>query len=211
MVFASEAFDAKANLEAISKYNCTTLYGVPTMFHEVLREYDLNPTLYSKSYLKKGCVAGSLAPRKLMERLINDFGLSGMINCYGQTETSPLSTMQSVEDDFEKRVTTIGRALPDAEVKIIDSSNRVVDYNTPGELCTRGYLVMKNYFNDDKATKKTIDEDGWLHSGDLAQMDPEGYITIVGRIKDMIIRGGENVYPKEIEEFLMKMPNVDNI
>ncbi len=204
MIFPNEGFDAKKTMEAVNKYKCTALYGVPTMFIEYLKEKDKNPGKYDLSNLRTGIMAGALCPKYLMERVVNELNLKDITICYGMTETSPVSFQTNIGDNYEDRCGTVGSALPFIESKIIDVNNKVVPVNTPGELCIRGYSVMKGYFNDSEKTKETIDRDGWLKSGDIAVMDQRGYLKIVGRIKDMVIRGGENIYPKEIEEFLCR-------
>jgi len=208
--YPSEGFNAKAALEAVEKYKLTTIYGVPTMFIEYLKEKEIGG--YDTSSLRKGIIAGSLAPRPLMEAIISKLGITEMSNAYGMTETSPVSVMSHPDDNFEKKVSTVGNVMDHTEIKLVDAEGRTVPYNTPGELCTRGYLTMIGYWGDQENTLKTKGSDGWLRSGDVGSMDEDGYVNIVGRIKDMIIRGGENVYPKEIEDFILGMdPNVENV
>ncbi|MEZ7499154.1 AMP-binding protein [Flavobacterium sp. Arc3] len=201
MIYPGETFDAEATLKAISEEKATALFGVPTMFfaeldHPNLKQYDL-------SSLRTGIMAGSLCPSELMKKVQSEMNLTEMEIGYGMTETSPLSTQTRHDAPFDKRVSTVGRVLPHTEIKIIHpETHQVVPIGESGELCTRGYCVMLGYWNDPIKTNESIDAARWMHSGDLATMDEEGYINIVGRIKDMIIRGGENIYPKVIEEFL---------
>lgn len=201
MIYPSETFDAEATLKAISEEKATALFGVPTMFFAELDHPDLKQ--YDLSSLRTGIMAGSLCPSELMRKVQTEMHLVEMEIGYGMTETSPLSTQTRHDAPFDKRVSTVGRVLPHTEIKIIHpETHQVVPIGESGELCTRGYCVMLGYWNDPIRTKESIDTAGWMHSGDLATMDEEGYINIVGRIKDMIIRGGENIYPKVIEEFL---------
>ncbi len=194
-------------IETVSAERCTSLYGVPTMFIAALEypgvdEYDL-------STLRTGIMAGSPCPVEVMKRVISDFNMTEVTIAYGMTETSPVSTQTAPDDDIERRVATVGRIHPHVEVKIVDpETGSTVERSESGELCTRGYSVMIGYWNDQDRTTEAIDVDGWMHTGDLATMDDAGYVNIVGRIKDMIIRGGENVYPREIEEFLYTHPDV---
>jgi fatty-acyl-CoA synthase len=210
MIYPSETFDAETTLKAISEEKATALYGVPTMFfaeldHPNLKKYDL-------SSLRTGIMAGSLCPTELMKKVQSEMNLTEMGIGYGMTETSPLSTQTRHDTSFEKRVSTVGKILPHTEIKIIHpETHQVVPLGETGELCTRGYCVMLGYWNDPVRTKESIDSAGWMHSGDLAIMDDEGYINIVGRIKDMIIRGGENIYPKVIEEFLYTHENIKEV
>jgi fatty-acyl-CoA synthase len=207
MVIPGEAFDPVAVLETVAEERCTSLYGVPTMFIAELdhpRFADLRPTT-----LRTGIMAGSPCPVEVMKRVQADMGMREVTICYGMTETSPVSTQSALDDPLDKRVGTVGRVHPHVEVKIVDpSSGQVVPRGRPGELCTRGYSVMLGYWENEAATRGSIDAAGWMHTGDLATMDAGGYVNIVGRIKDMIIRGGENVYPREIEEFLHTHPAV---
>ncbi|MED3662334.1 AMP-binding protein [Ureibacillus terrenus] len=197
-------------LKTVEKEKCTALHGVPTMFISELNlpnfdEFDL-------SSLRTGVMAGSNCPEELMKKVIHKMNMKDITICYGQTESSPVITQTRTDDPFELKVSTVGRALPNVEVKIIDpKTGEEVPPNTQGELCTRGYHVMKGYYNNPDATKEAIDEDGWLHTGDLATMDENGYVRITGRLKDMIIRGGENIYPREIEEFLYKNPKIYDV
>jgi fatty-acyl-CoA synthase len=206
MVVPAECFDPLAVLETVQAEQCTSLYGVPTMFiaeldHPRFAEFDL-------SSLWTGIVAGAPCPLEMMKDVVSRMHMCEVAIGYGMTETSPLSTMTSHDDPLERRVGSVGRVMPHCEIKIVDSFGAVVPRGTPGELCTRGYSVMLGYWNDEKATKASIDPAGWMHSGDLATMDVEGYVNIVGRLKDMIIRGGENISPREIEEFLHTHPKV---
>jgi fatty-acyl-CoA synthase len=207
VVSPSEAFDPLAVLEAVESERCTSLYGVPTMFiaeleHPRFDEFDL-------SSLRTGMMGGAPCPVELMKRVIERMHMHGVTIVCGMTETSPVSTQTAPEDPIEKRVGTVGRAQAHVEIKIVDpATGAVVPRGVPGEQCTRGYLVMLGYWGDEEATRKAIDGSRWMHSGDLAVMDEEGYVSIVGRIKDMVIRGGENVYPREIEEFLHRIPGV---
>ncbi|MEL6190575.1 MAG: AMP-binding protein [Bacteroidota bacterium] len=207
MIYPGDSFDPITVLEAVQEEKATALYGVPTMFFAELnlpgfKDYDL-------SSLRTGVMAGSLCPAELMKRVNNEMNMREVEIAYGMTETSPVSTQTRHDAPFEKRTTTVGTIMPHTEIKIIDpESGQVVPLGEKGELCTRGYCVMLGYWNDADKTAEAIDAARWMHTGDLATMDEEGYISIVGRIKDMIIRGGENVYPKEIEEFLSKHSSI---
>jgi fatty-acyl-CoA synthase len=210
MVIPAPAFDPEATLEAVAAQHCTSLYGVPTMFiaelgHPRFDEFDLTS-------LRTGIMAGSPCPIEVMKRVIDRMHMSEVAICYGMTETSPVSTQTAVDDPLEKRVGTVGRVQDHLEIKLIDpSTGETVPRGEAGELCTRGYSVMKGYWNDPERTAEAIDPDGWMHTGDLATMDAEGYVNVVGRSKDMVIRGGENVYPREVEEFLYGHPDVDDV
>ena len=207
MVVPSPTFDPEAVLRALQDERCTSLYGVPTMFvaqlgHPGLADFDL-------SSMRTGIMAGSPCPTEVMRRVIDDMGMSEVTIAYGMTETSPVSTQTSTDDSVEHRVSTVGRVLPHVESKIVDpDTGELVPRGEGGEYCTRGYHVMLGYWNDPEKTADAIDADGWMHSGDLATMDDDSYVNIVGRIKDMIIRGGENIYPREIEEFLCSHPAI---
>ena len=207
MVIPAAGFDAAATLHAVASERCTSLYGVPTMFiaelgHPNLASYDL-------SSLRTGIMAGSPCPIEVMRQVVDQMNMTEVTIAYGMTETSPVSTQTSADDPLEKRVTTVGRVHPHVEVRIVDpATDETVPRGTSGEFQTRGYSVMLGYWNDEARTAEAIDADGWMHTGDLAVMDDEGYVNIVGRIKDMIIRGGENVYPREIEEFLYTHPDI---
>jgi fatty-acyl-CoA synthase len=182
---------------------------VPTMFIAMLAEADLD--MRDLTSLRTGIMAGSICPVEVMKRCINDLNLTGLSIAYGMTETSPVSCQTRIDDDLERRTASIGRVHPHVEIKIIDpESGAVVDRGMPGEFCTRGYSVMLGYWDDDEKTREAIDVEGWLHTGDLAVMREDGYCNIVGRIKDMVIRGGENVYPREVEEFLYTHPDIED-
>ena len=209
IVVPSEGFDAAATLAAVKKERCTSIYGVPTMFIAQLNHTDFARTDFSS--LRTGVMAGSPCPIEVMKQVRERMNVREITICYGMTETSPVSTQTRVDDSVEKRVSSVGRIHPHAEIKVIDpETGRVVPRGTSGELCTRGYCVMLGYWDDPKATAKAIDEARWMHTGDLATMDGDGYVRIVGRIKDMIIRGGENVYPREVEEFLYTHPDIED-
>jgi len=204
-----EAFDAGDTLATVSEERATSLYGVPTMFIAMLGHPDFAKTDFST--LRTGVMAGSPCPVEVMKQVREKMNVRDITICYGMTETSPVSTQTRMDDAVEKRVATVGSAHPHAEIKIVEpATGDVVPRGASGELCTRGYCVMLGYWNDEAATAKAIDPAGWMHTGDLASMDEEGYVKIVGRIKDMIIRGGENVYPREIEEFLYTHPKVED-
>ena len=209
MVYPGEGFDPLATLETIQAEKCTALYGVPTMFiaqmdHPRFKEFDV-------SSLRTGIMAGSPCPIEVMRRAMSLMNLRDITIAYGMTETSPVSFQTGLGDPIERRVATVGRIHPHLECKIIDAEGRVVPPGTPGELCTRGYSVMRGYWGDPERTAEAVDEARWMHTGDLATIDAEGYCAIVGRIKDMVIRGGENVYPREIEEFLYRHPNIADV
>ena len=206
MVFPSEAFEPLAVLEAVSEEACTALHGVPTMFIAVLEHPDFDS--FDFSQLRTGIMAGAPCPIEVMRRVINKMNMTQVTIAYGMTETSPVSFQSATNDPLEKRVATVGRIHPHVQVKIIDENGRVVPTGTSGELCTRGYSVMLGYWGEDEKTREDIDKAGWMHTGDLAVIDEEGYCDIVGRVKDMIIRGGENVYPREIEEYLFQHPKI---
>jgi len=209
MVYPGEGFDPLATLETVESERCTALYGVPTMFiaelgHPEFKRFDLTS-------LRTGIMAGSPCPIEVMRRCVAEMNMREVTIAYGMTETSPVSTQTSCDDPLERRVSTVGRVHPHIEVKIVDSEGRIVPLGTPGELCTRGYSVMMGYWDDVDMTAQAIDQGHWMHTGDLATIDEEGYVNIVGRIKDMVIRGGENVYPREIEEFLFRHPKVEAV
>ncbi|PAC96175.1 AMP-binding protein [Bacillus paralicheniformis] len=202
-----QEFNPKEVLSAVETEKCTALHGVPTMFIAELNDQDF--ASYDLSSLRTGIMAGSNCPIEVMKKVINNMGMSEITIAYGQTEASPVTTQTRVNDSLKRRVETVGRALPNVEVKITEpGTNQEVARGVQGELCTRGYHVMKGYYKNSEDTAAVIDEDGFLHTGDLAVMDEEGYCRITGRLKDMIIRGGENIYPREIEEFLYKHPNI---
>ena len=210
MIYPSEGFDARAVLEAVQEERATALYGVPTMFIAELEHPDFAG--YDLSSLRTGIMAGSPCPIEVMKKVNTLMHMHEVEICYGMTEVSPVSTQTHADAPFEKRVGTVGQVHPHLEIKIIDpATGQIVPIGTPGELCSRGYSVMLGYWNNDEATHSAIDAGRWMHSGDLAVMDEEGYIKIVGRIKDMIIRGGENVYPREIEEFLYTHPKISDV
>ena len=205
MVFPGEGFDAAETLYAVSEARCAALYGVPTMFVAMLEEAARGN--YDLSSLRTGVMAGASCPIEVMQRVIDEMNMEEVTICYGMTETSPVSFQSFVDDPIDKRVTTVGRVHPHLEVKIVDAEGRIVPVGESGELCTRGYSVMRGYWGDDERTRESI-VDGWMHSGDLATLDEEGFCCIVGRVKDMIIRGGENVYPREIEDYLFRHPDI---
>jgi len=207
MVFPGEMFDPGAVLTAVSEERCTALHGVPTMFiaelaHPDFRTFDL-------SSLRTGIMAGSPCPIETMRQVVSEMHMSEVTIAYGMTETSPVSFQSSTTDPLERRVTTVGRIQPRLEAKVIDKDGQIVPRGATGELCVRGYSVMRGYWDDPVRTAEVI-KDGWMHTGDLATIDDEGYCNIVGRAKDMLIRGGENVYPREIEEFLFRHPKVQS-
>jgi len=210
MVIPAPSFDPAATLKAVQDEKCTSLYGVPTMFIAELALPDF--ASYDLSSLRTGIMAGSPCPVEVMKRVIDDMGCSEVTICYGMTETSPVSTQTRADDDIERRVSTVGAVHPHVEVKVVDpSTGLTVPRGEPGEFCTRGYSVMLGYWNDQERTAEAIDAAGWMHTGDLATMDNDGYLNIVGRIKDLVIRGGENVYPREIEEFLYSHPAIADV
>ncbi len=206
IVFPAEAFEAETVLRCVEEERCTALYGVPTMFiaeleHPRFRDFDLRS-------LRTGIMAGAPCPMEIMRRVIDEMHMREITICYGMTETSPVSFQSSVSDPLEKRVSTVGRIHPHVQVKIVDPQGHTVQVGARGELCTRGYSVMLGYWAEPERTADVLDAAGWLHTGDLAMLDDDGYCHIVGRVKDMIIRGGENIYPREIEEFLYSHPQV---
>ena len=210
MVIPDEAFDPWTTLKAIEEEECTAVYGVPTMFIRELEHPEFSKV--DLGTLRTGIMAGSPCPIELMKQVVEKMHCREITIAYGLTESSPVITQTGVGDPLETRVTTVGRPLPHTEVKIIDpGSGEVVPRGNPGELCTRGYLVMNGYYRNPKATREAIDSEGWLHTGDLATLDEEDYCRITGRVKDMIIRGGENIYPREIEEFLYTHPAVSDV
>jgi fatty-acyl-CoA synthase len=210
MVLPAESFDPQSVLETVQSEQCTALHGVPTMFIAELGQPDFDR--YDLSTLRTGIMAGSPCPIEVMKQVIDKMHMNEVTICYGMTETSPVSTQTSADDPIEKRVSTVGRVHPHVEIKVVDpETGAVVPRGTPGELCSRGYIVMLGYWNNQEATREAIDSGRWMHTGDLATMDAEGYLNIVGRIKDMIIRGGENIYPREIEEFLYTHPAVQDV
>jgi fatty-acyl-CoA synthase len=209
MIYPAPTFDALATLKAIESERCTGLHGVPTMFiaqleHPEFKSFDL-------SSLRNGVMAGAPCPEEVMRKLIAHMNLRDITIAYGMTETSPVSFQSSPSSPLDRRVSTVGRVQPHLECKVIDSDGKVVPHGERGELCTRGYSVMLGYWNDAEKTAEAIDADGYMHTGDLATIDAEGYCAIVGRIKDLVIRGGENIYPREIEEFLFKHPLIEDV
>ena len=207
MVIPAPSFDARATLHAISAEHCTSLHGVPTMFIAELADPDFDS--FDLTSLRTGIMAGSPCPVEVMKQVVDRMGMTEVSICYGMTETSPVSTQTRVSDSLERRVSTVGQVHPHVEVKIVDpDSGLTVPRGTPGELCTRGYSVMLGYWDQPDKTAEAIDPARFMHTGDLAVMDEEGYVNITGRIKDMVIRGGENIYPREIEEFLYSHPDI---
>ena len=209
MVYPGEGFDPLSTLATVQAEKCTALYGVPTMFiseldHPEFARFDLGS-------LRTGIMAGAPCPIEVMRRVVDRMNMREVTIAYGMTETSPVSFQSAVDDPLERRVSTVGRIQPHLEVKIVDSDGRVVPRGQSGELCTRGYSVMLGYWDDKEKTSEVIEAGGWMHTGDLATLDEEGYCNIVGRIKDMVIRGGENLYPREIEEFLFRHPKIQEV
>jgi fatty-acyl-CoA synthase len=209
MVFPGEGFDPGATLKAVADERCTGLYGVPTMFVAMLGHPDFNS--FDLSSLRTGIMAGAPCPIEVMNKVVSVMHMGQVTIAYGMTETSPVSFQTRTNDPLEKRVSTVGRVHPHVEVKIVDAGGTTVPVGTSGELCTRGYSVMKGYWEDEEKTAEAIDAEGWMHTGDLATIDADGYCNIVGRVKDMVIRGGENVYPREVEEFLYRHPKVKEV
>ena len=209
MVYPSEAFDPLAVLQAVQDERCAALYGVPTMFIGVLDHPDF--AKFDVSSLRTGIMAGSPCPIEVMKRVIDKLHMGEVTIAYGMTETSPVSFQSGFDDSIERRVSTVGRVQPHCEVKIVDGEGKTVPRGVAGELCTRGYSVMHGYWDDPARTVEAVDKGGWMHTGDLGVIDDEGYCNIVGRIKDMVIRGGENVYPREIEEFLYRHPKIRDV
>ncbi|MGD8357295.1 MAG: AMP-binding protein, partial [Lysobacterales bacterium] len=207
-VFPSDAFEPAAVLETVESERCTALHGVPTMFIAELEYPGFEG--FDLSTLRTGIMAGAPCPVEVMRKVITLMHMSEVLIAYGQTECSPVNHMTVADDPLEKRVETVGRPGPHLEVKLVDDDGSVVAIGEKGDICTRGYAVMKGYWEDPERTAETIDAEGWLHSGDLGVMDEDGYVSIVGRLKDMIIRGGENVYPREIEEFLFTHPKIQD-
>lgn len=209
IVIPAPGFDPGATLAAIESERCTGVYGVPTMFIAMLGHPDF--ASFDLSTLRTGIMAGSVCPVEVMKRVVADMHMAEVAICYGMTETSPVSCQTLFDDDLERRTATIGRAHPHVEIKIVDpDTGETVERGQPGEFCTRGYSVMLGYWDDETKTHEAVDDENWMHTGDLAVMREDGYCTIVGRIKDMVIRGGENVYPREIEEFLYTHPDIDD-
>ncbi|MDQ9010805.1 AMP-binding protein [Acinetobacter gerneri] len=209
MVYPAGVFNPLESLKAMQNEKCTASYGVPTMFigmleHEQFDQFDL-------SSLRTGIMAGSPCPREIMQRVIDRMNMSEITICYGMTETSPVSVQSSTTDSIEQRVSTVGRIHPHLEIKIIDEHDKIVPKGKLGELCVRGYSVMLGYWEEPEKTKEVIDEAGWMHTGDIAEMDADGFVKIKGRIKDVVIRGGENLFPKEIEDFLYTHPDISDV
>ena len=209
LVYPAEAFEPLAVLQALDEERCTTLYGVPTMFIGMLDHPDF--AKFDISALRTGIMAGSPCPIEVMKRVIDQMHMGQVTIAYGMTGTSPVSTQSATDDSIERRVSTVGRVHPHVEIKIVDTDGKTVPRGVTGEFCTRGYSVMRGYWGDIAKTAEAVDGEGWMHTGDLATMDDNGYCNIVGRIKDMVIRGGENVYPREIEEFLYRHPKVKDV
>ncbi|MDN5837385.1 MAG: AMP-binding protein [Yaniella sp.] len=207
MVLPAQSFNAQQTLAAVEEYQCTSLYGVPTMFIAELALDNLAD--FDLSSLRTGIMAGSPCPDEVMRKVIDTMNMDEVTICYGMTETSPVSMQTRPDDDLKLRVSTVGRPSPHAEIKIVDpATGETQPINTPGELCTRGYLVMQGYWNQQDKTDEALGEDGWMRTGDVAEMDENGYVQVTGRMKDMVIRGGENIYPREIEEFLYTHPDI---
>lgn len=209
MVVSGETFDPLGVLEAIEAERCTALHGVPTMFISILEHPEFSR--FDLSSLRTGIMAGAPCPVEVMRRVIDEMSMSEITIAYGMTETSPASFQTGRQDPLDRRVATVGRIHPHVEVKIVDEAGHTVPRGTAGELCTRGYSVMRGYWDDPEKTDEAIDSAGWMHTGDLATIDPEGYCAITGRIKDMVIRGGENIYPREIEEFLYRHAKIQDV
>lgn len=209
MVFPAEGFDPASTLEAVAAERCTALYGVPTMFVAALQLLD--ETGLDMSSLRTGIMAGAPCPTEVMRRCVAEMNLSEITIAYGMTETSPVSFQTAADDPLERRVSTVGRVQPHLEVKVVDDAGQVVSPGEQGELCTRGYAVMKGYWDEAERTAEAIDSEGWMHTGDLGVIDAAGYCNITGRVKDMLIRGGENVYPREVEEFLYRHPAIQEV
>jgi fatty-acyl-CoA synthase len=209
MVYPGEGFDPQATLQTVERERCTALYGVPTMFiaeldHPEFSSFDL-------SSLRTGIMAGAPCPIEVMRRVNDQMNMRDVTIAYGMTETSPVSFQSATDDPLERRVSTVGRIHPHVEVKVIDLEGRIVPRGERGELCTRGYSVMLGYWDEPEKSADVLDASGWMHTGDLAVIDQEGYCNIVGRIKDLVIRGGENLYPREIEEFLYRHPKIQDV
>lgn len=212
MVIPAPAFDPVATLRAVSEERCTSLYGVPTMFIAELGLLDKGEEEFDLSTLRTGIMAGSPCPAEIMRRVMNEMNMAEVAICYGMTETSPVSLMTMSDDDVAHRTETVGRVMPHVEVKVVDPvTGRPVPRGETGELCTRGYSVMLGYWEQPEKTAESIDAARWMHTGDLAVMAEDGYVAITGRMKDMVIRGGENIYPREIEEFLYQHPAVQDV
>jgi fatty-acyl-CoA synthase len=209
MIYPAESFDPARTLEAVDRERATAIFGVPTMFIAELETPEF--ARYDLSSLRTGIMAGSPCPVEVMKRVISQMNLAEITNCYGMTETSPVSFQSATDDSFERRVSTVGRVHPHVQVRVVDPSGKCVPRGVQGELQTRGYSVMTGYWQDPDKTREALDEDGWMHTGDLGVIDAEGYGNITGRLKDMVIRGGENIYPREIEEFLYRHAKVQAV
>jgi fatty-acyl-CoA synthase len=209
MVYPAAGFDAQSVLQTVESERCTALHGVPTMFIAELEHAEFDK--FDLSSLRTGIMAGAPCPIEIMRRVISRMNMRDITIAYGMTETSPVSFQSAADDLLERRVSTVGRVLPHLDVKIIDSDGATVPRGERGELCARGYSVMIGYWDEPERTREAIDEHGWMHSGDLATIDEEGYCNIVGRLKDMVIRGGENIYPREVEEFLFRHPAIEDV
>jgi fatty-acyl-CoA synthase len=209
IIYPADTFDPKATLETVASERATALYGVPTMFIAELEQPDFSG--YDLSSLRTGIMAGSPCPIEVMKRVTHKMHIRDITICYGMTETSPVSFQSSTDDPLEKRVSTVGRVHPHIQAKVVDGSGRCVARGVQGELHTRGYSVMKGYWNDPEKTREVLDDAGWMHTGDLGVIDGDGYCRITGRLKDVVIRGGENIYPREIEEFLHSHPKVQSV
>jgi fatty-acyl-CoA synthase len=210
MIIPAPGFDPEATLRAVQQERCTAVYGVPTMFIAMQSHADFGS--YDLSTLRTGVMAGSICPVEVMKRCVNDMNMAEVSICYGMTETSPVSCQTRSDDDLDRRTATIGRVHPHVEIKVVDPvTGETVERGQTGEFCTRGYSVMLGYWDAPEKTAEAIDVDGWMHTGDLAEMRDDGYCNIVGRIKDMVIRGGENIYPREIEEFLYTHPDIEDV
>ena len=209
MVFPSEGFDPAAALQAVEAERCVALFGVPTMFIAMLGQPDFDR--YDLKSLRTGAMGGSPCPIEVMRQVIDKMHMGQVTNVYGMTETSPVSFQTNTEDTLERRVSTVGRVQAHLEVKVVDAEGRIVPRGQPGEICTRGYSVMLGYWDDPERTAEALDSSGWMHTGDLGVIDDDGYGNVVGRIKDMVIRGGENIYPREIEEFLYRHPAIQDV
>ena len=209
MIYPDYSFNPIATIDSVESEKVTSLYGVPTMFVAMIREQEKHKR--KTESLRTGVVAGAVCNPELMKKIIDVLNIHEMTNCYGMTETSPISFQSKLHDDFEKKISTVGQVHPHVECKIVDANGNIVERGEIGEICTRGYCVMKGYWEDEKATKKTITKDGWVLTEDQGSMDEHGYLKIVGRTKDLIIRGGENIYPSEVEAFLSTNPSIEEV
>lgn len=209
MIYHGPVFNPTDNLKVIAEEKCTAAYGVPTMFIAMLEHPEFKS--FDLSSLRTGVMAGSVCPMEVMRRVVDEMNMREVTICYGMTETSPVSMQSDIDDPLDKRVSTVGRIHPHVEVKIIDELGRIVPRGVSGELCTRGYSVMQGYWGEPELTAEVVDKARWMHTGDLAVMDEDGYCNIVGRIKDLVIRGGENLFPREIEEFLYTHPAIQDV